>query len=555
MVLLPHHPPSSTATTCKDFEWRVNAGPWRWLILSALGVAPSACGGRTHATPESTRVNLEGRGGATGESQGTPGGALGGARATSAVPTSSGGPLESSASACSNSVAVGGGWFRCDNGMLHRETFGECPSSLPRPERVTIPAGYEDAGAFIQCREDSDCNAAPLGYCSWNAEDAFGTFCNYGCVVDADCEAGYVCLCGDIVGQCAQARCAIDSDCGTGQLCSDFVAYPGCGGTAFACQTAKDECAAQDDCPEEAQFCTLDDMDAPNRRVCSPARCVIGRPFLVDGRERLAPPSARADWCSPLDGESVCLDLDARLRAEVVRGWTEQALMEHASVAAFARFSLQLLSLGAPPDLVMGAADAMQDEIRHARACFGLARRYSGHDIGPGSLAIDGACEESDLRSVVLGTIAEGCIGETVAALEAAEALAHCQDAAARAVLERIAVEESRHAELAWRFVAWALQTGPQSLKEQVRSAFAAVLTSPAPSATAPSEFDRELLRHGLSSVGLRRALRERVLAEVIEPCVGALLELEPLASDRIDAERRGRVLAAVIEQRPAETW
>ena len=73
--------------------------------------------------------------------------------------------------------------------------------------------------------------------------------------------------------------------------------------------------------------------------------------------------------------------------------------------------------------------------------------------------------------SVVLGTIAEGCIGETVAALEVAEALAHCEEAKVREVLERISIEESRHAELAWQFVAWALATCPKAQPSIRRSA------------------------------------------------------------------------------------
>jgi hypothetical protein len=217
--------------------------------------------------------------------------------------------------------------------------------------------------------------------------------------------------------------------------------------------------------------------------------------------------------------------MDASLRAELARSWTEQALMEHASVAAFARFSLQLLSLGAPPDLLLRSAQAMQDELGHARSCFELARHYSGSDVGPGPLPIDGALEESDLCSIVLGTLVEGCIGETVAALEAAEALAHCEDAKLRQVLERISREEGQHAELAWQFVAWALATGPSSLVERVREAFDAALSSPVSQPVQPSAFERELLRHGVVSVGLRNALRQRALGEVIAPCARALLE------------------------------
>jgi hypothetical protein len=41
--------------------------------------------------------------------------------------------------------------------------------------------------------------------------------------------------------------------------------------------------------------------------------------------------------------------------AVLAKHWTEVALMAHASIAAFARFSLDALSLGAPPELLDAA--------------------------------------------------------------------------------------------------------------------------------------------------------------------------------------------------------
>jgi hypothetical protein len=241
--------------------------------------------------------------------------------------------------------------------------------------------------------------------------------------------------------------------------------------------------------------------------------------------ERLAPDVVRSDWYPACRGEPAVVVIDVELRDAIHRGWVKQALMEHASVAAFARFTLQLLALGAPPDLVAGSASAMGDEIEHARACFELARRHAADDVGPGELDLSGALEATELEAVLLGTIAEGCIGETVAAIEAAEACAHCEDGAVRAVLERIARDETRHAELAWRFVAWALEVGPAGLRERARAAFAAATEHTAPALPAPAERDRELARHGLIGGTLRADLRSRVLHDVIAPCARALLD------------------------------
>src|SRR4051812_22616985 len=62
-----NQPTSRTFGHAPAFEWRVNAGRWRWLILSALGAAPIACGGRADAPhSDANGGNLEGQGGTQG---------------------------------------------------------------------------------------------------------------------------------------------------------------------------------------------------------------------------------------------------------------------------------------------------------------------------------------------------------------------------------------------------------------------------------------------------------------------------------------------------------
>lgn len=266
----------------------------------------------------------------------------------------------------------------------------------------------------------------------------------------------------------------------------------------------------------------------------SPPTVACGRPFLIDGDVRVAESTTRGDWYpSGALGvaASAAPELDPELRERVAQGWLEQGLAEHASVAAFARFALQLLSVGAPAELVSETSQALTDEVRHACDCFALARRHGGRDVGPAALPLSGALQQLELTEIVLGTIAEGCIGETIAALEAAEAHAHCQDEAARTVLERISADETQHAQLAWRFVAWALEQGPASLRPAVAAAFERELSAaPASSSStiALSPEEHQLLQQGLVGPELRRALRVRVLHDVVAPCVRALLAPAP---------------------------
>ena len=498
---------SSVYTDLSTFEWRVATTRWRWLILGSVGVVTAGCWGQAGG----------------GDSEPEPG----------TLPAGSPPRGTSPFHICDDPQPLGGGWQRCANGLNHRPEGGECTSQLPRAQVIDVEALQRNyarsAGELqivsVECRSDSDCAAAPHGYCQVAYYDVgqVQLQCEYGCVADSDCAANEVCECAGLIGSCVAAPCRTDTDCAGDGMCV-LVDADSCLGPQFGCQTPRDECATAADCAA-GEVCGIDTSSNGAWR-CLSVMCTPGRPFLIDGNVRLAPARKRSDWHAalPLTESTPDLARDPELRAAVSRGWLQQALMEHASVAAFARFSLQLLSLGAPAELMGAAAQAQADEIAHARDCFALARRYGAGDIGPGPLPLGGALDEMELSEVVLGTLLEGCIGETVAALEAAEAGSHCVDPTARAVLLCIAEDETRHAQLAWRFVAWALETGPASLRGQVRDAFARELARGAAGTLPTSELDRRLLQHGLLSAELRSLLRARVLREVIAPAADALL-------------------------------
>ena len=267
-----------------------------------------------------------------------------------------------------------------------------------------------------------------------------------------------------------------------------------------------------------------------------------GRPFLVGGEARIAEVIERGDWMlapasarstspqpgsgtwptAPLSGRP----LDAATRDLIAGAWARDGAMEHASVASFARFTLELLGLGAPADLVVGAQDAARDEVEHARACFAIAARYAGRDLGPGKLDVHGAVPATTLAGAVRAAVVEGCIGETLSALLAEARLARAEDADVRAALRRIANEEARHAELAWSFVGWAVASGGGELRAVAKEAFATAL------AQVPNAWDAtlrdvaaETLRaHGLLDAVAAREVAERALGDVVGPCAAALV-------------------------------
>jgi hypothetical protein len=245
---------------------------------------------------------------------------------------------------------------------------------------------------------------------------------------------------------------------------------------------------------------------------------------LIEAVARIARTEPRSDWLEP-SLPIAPTELDDDLRAQLTAHWQHQAEMEHASVAAFARFILELLSLGAPPDLVAAATSALADETAHARLCYALASSYARQALGPSKLDVTGALGELGASDIVMRAVLEGCVGETLAAIEASEAASHATDDTLRDVLTRIAEDEVRHAELSWRFVRWALSQGGVELREVVRDAFDSAkseLVSRSP--TTRTTFDAELPRHGVLSSESSARLARAVFESVVGPCADALL-------------------------------
>jgi hypothetical protein len=247
---------------------------------------------------------------------------------------------------------------------------------------------------------------------------------------------------------------------------------------------------------------------------CSGTCC--GRPLLVDGQARVAPVAARADWSERF--ELSMAGLGATERAALAGQWLEEAQLEHASIASFARFMLDLLAFGAPAELVERCQRAIGDEIRHARACFGLASAYAGVALGPGPLDLSGVAPSASLAAAAAAAAREGCVNETVAALTATEQARAATDPALRATLERIARDEADHAELAWRFVNWALRVGGQPVRVALAWELQPLRIAPS---TAPQ--DAGLRARGRLTAAERQAIAESAWNEVILPCAEAL--------------------------------
>ncbi|WP_438016029.1 ferritin-like domain-containing protein [Sorangium sp. So ce315] len=340
-----------------------------------------------------------------------------------------------------------------------------------------------------------------------------------------------------------------------------LVAAPGCGGENEA--AADTRCFDWDDalgaclgreqaleefrtihplCASEEEIVSVESDATPRDGACcyeviaEPAGpCAVGRPFSLEGQRRTAAPRpAEAGWLArgkdagPGGRQPSLGDLTDAERETLAEGWLRSALEEHASVASFARFALDLMALGAPSSLVEAAHIAALDEVGHARLGFSLASAYRGEPVGPAALPMPrGVPVAADLVALARAAAEEGCIGETVAALLAAEQRARAEDPAVRAALEAIADDEARHAELAWLTVAWAIGAGGEPVRGAVADVFVAAAQSlrrPRPAEAGPPRGRAAALAaHGHLGGSTLRELSCAALAQVVLPCARAL--------------------------------
>jgi hypothetical protein len=293
-------------------------------------------------------------------------------------------------------------------------------------------------------------------------------------------------------------------------------------GDGHACSPAGGVCTQKSDCCGAA--------------TCINGHCLISvrRPFLVGSSLRSADAAPRGDWLVEGAGLAPGAGLDPVTAEALARDWLHDACEEHASIAAFARFTMHLVSVGAPPEMIAESQRASLDEVEHARACFVLAQRYGGRAMGPGTLSLEGAMPPMTLAEIAALTAEEGCVGETLGVLLAERQLEMTSDPLVRSLLVRahIVEDEARHAELAWRFVAWAVARGGEPVRRAVRAAIRrAVADTLAVPIRSYHGVDVDAWRaHGRLTCADAHAVAARGVREIVEPCAAALLGDPPPA-------------------------
>jgi hypothetical protein len=259
-----------------------------------------------------------------------------------------------------------------------------------------------------------------------------------------------------------------------------------------------------------------------------------GRQLRSFGRILLPPVVEGEAWTLPREHELAAIDVD--VRPALAAAWRENGRTEHASVAAFARLTLDLMDLGAPPELLVAAQNDALDEVRHAELCFGLARALDGRAEGPGPFPAAGSAKgafgprTARLAALAVSSLVDGALHEGISARVIARLARRCEVPSVAALLRTIARDEGRHAAHGWDVVVWCVAEGGRPIVEALNGALAALPAKP------QSSFTDEARDGGWERYGLH----------------GAELEDEEHAKTRAFLAERLAALGASAERRAA---
>jgi len=263
-----------------------------------------------------------------------------------------------------------------------------------------------------------------------------------------------------------------------------------------------------------------------------PPGMVAGRPFVVEGCDtpRIASASdVGGGWGSEDPPALLSPPADRDYAHSISAHWALVAANEHASVASFSRHALELLGLAAPMKLVKAAHEAALDEVHHAKLAYGLAAAYGDRTsaLGPGILDVTDARAATPPVSadVAVAAVRDGCVGETIAAVQARAALHAADEPAVQKALRVIAEDEARHAALGWAVVQWIiLQDASGVTRKRVERALALALSHNHSPPTPHSDQAPILASAGILSEAAKAKVAALAMDQVIRPAAAQLL-------------------------------
>lgn len=145
------------------------------------------------------------------------------------------------------------------------------------------------------------------------------------------------------------------------------------------------------------------------------------------------------------------------MHPEVGAIWRERAQSELNAASGFAIVLTELFELGAPSAVLELASQAVNDEVRHAELCRGLAERYLGAPVPPPvakrvSMPRHAGAEGALVKH--LHVVGLCCVNETLAAGFLEACLETTDEPDVRPLAKEHLADEVRHGRVGWAHLA-----------------------------------------------------------------------------------------------------
>jgi len=157
-------------------------------------------------------------------------------------------------------------------------------------------------------------------------------------------------------------------------------------------------------------------------------------------------------------------DLPEDLRRSLADLWRARMISEHRSVGIFSLYTLDLLGVGAPAEVLSLACRATLDEVRHAELFARLASLYSGtlETPPPGTSPLPEDPEVPMSHQVAREALHLCVCAETYSTAMLGELHERARDPAVKGALGVVLADEIFHARMGWSFLKTLLE-GPES--------------------------------------------------------------------------------------------
>jgi hypothetical protein len=267
------------------------------------------------------------------------------------------------------------------------------------------------------------------------------------------------------------------------------------------------------------------DLDAIQEDLFEPVSAwwLSGTPLEAEHHRLMRRRSVPIPW-----SETTVAGLSEVERNRLAETWRRRSAAEYLAVTTFAVLAIDLVSAGAPADVLSLCMRAGIDEVRHAELCLRMVEIYSGKRLQPppGMSSLPDDPKRPKLHQALANTLLVSCVSETYATTVLTATRDLTEDPAAHAVLTSIYSDEVMHARLGWSYLRYALEKGGPAAVEAAAKMVPIALRGVANVVERErpvGEVTDAVRAHGLMTPAEERVIYSSCVREVLVPGFEAL--------------------------------